>query len=96
MSATFWRMNDTPIAVMSGATRGAWRSGRYTRRSMLTFRNPMIGIVNASAARTKKMSGMTWSTGPVCPKTPPMRTTDRNAPSMKISPWAKLMSSMIP
>ena len=24
----FWRMNDTPIAVISGARRGAWRSGR--------------------------------------------------------------------
>ena len=27
-SATFWRMNDTPIAVISGASRGALRSGR--------------------------------------------------------------------
>ena len=26
--ATFCRMNDTPIAVISGASRGAWRSGR--------------------------------------------------------------------
>ena len=24
----FWRMNDTPIAVISGARRGAWRRGR--------------------------------------------------------------------
>ena len=28
MSARFWRMKDTPIAVMRGATRGALRSGR--------------------------------------------------------------------
>ena len=27
-SATFWRMNETPIAVISGARRGALRSGR--------------------------------------------------------------------
>ena len=27
-SATFWRMNDTPMAVISGARRGAFRSGR--------------------------------------------------------------------
>ena len=27
-SATFWRMNETPIAVISGARRGAFRSGR--------------------------------------------------------------------
>ena len=26
--ATFWRMNETPIAVISGASRGAFRSGR--------------------------------------------------------------------
>ena len=26
--ATFWRMNDTPMAVISGARRGALRSGR--------------------------------------------------------------------
>ena len=25
---TFWRMNETPIAVISGASRGAFRSGR--------------------------------------------------------------------
>ena len=25
---TFWRMNETPIAVISGASRGACRSGR--------------------------------------------------------------------
>ena len=25
---TFWRMNETPIAVISGARRGAERSGR--------------------------------------------------------------------
>ncbi len=25
---TFWRMNETPIAVISGASRGALRSGR--------------------------------------------------------------------
>ena len=25
---TFWRMNETPIAVISGASRGAWRRGR--------------------------------------------------------------------
>ncbi len=24
----FWRMNDTPMAVISGASRGAFRNGR--------------------------------------------------------------------
>ena len=28
MSATFCRMNDTPMAVISGASRGAFRNGR--------------------------------------------------------------------
>ncbi len=35
-------------------------------------------------------------TAPVCPMIPPRKTTDRKAPSMKMSPWAKLISSMIP
>ena len=28
ISAMFWRMNDTPMAVIRGASRGACRSGR--------------------------------------------------------------------
>ena len=35
-------------------------------------------------------------TGPLWPMIPPMKTTETNAPTMKMSPWAKLMSSMIP
>jgi hypothetical protein len=27
-SATFWRMKDIPIAVIKGASRGAWRKRR--------------------------------------------------------------------
>ena len=33
-SAEFWRKNETPSAVISGAIRGALRSGRYANRSI--------------------------------------------------------------
>jgi hypothetical protein len=65
-------------------------------RSIDTFRSPIRGIVNRSAPAIRKISsGMFW-TAPVWPMIPPMKTTAPKAPSMKMSPWAKLISSMIP
>jgi hypothetical protein len=33
-------MNDIPIAVISGASRGAFRSGRYASRSIVDVQDP--------------------------------------------------------
>ena len=35
----FWTMNDMPIAVISGARRGAWRSGLYATRSIVALKS---------------------------------------------------------
>jgi hypothetical protein len=79
--------------VISGASRGAWRRGRYANRSRLT---PISGV---SAAATS--STTTRATSEVLPQ--PKAVTPRlkvhrpmKAPSMKTSPWAKLMSWMMP
>ena len=47
---TFWRMNDTPIAVIRGASRGALRRGRYAKRSIATPSRPMTGMTMANTA----------------------------------------------
>src|ERR671935_260096 len=47
LSPTSCRMNDIPIAVISGASRGALRKGRYATRSIVALRRPQ----NAIAAR---------------------------------------------
>ena len=56
----------------------------------------MIGIVKRSAPPMSTIRSGMSSTGPVWPMIPPMKMTDTNAPIMKTSPWAKLISSMIP
>src|SRR5881397_774398 len=45
---TSWRMNDIPIAVINGASRGAFRSGRYATRSIDAFRRPQNAMQQSS------------------------------------------------
>ena len=56
MTASCWRQNDTPRALMSGAIRGArfLRSGRYANRSMTTpsAPAPTIAAANINAITT--------------------------------------------
>ncbi len=52
-------MIDTPIAVISGARRGALRSGRYATRSIVTLTRMQTGIATIRPA--------TRSTGPGVP-----------------------------
>ena len=56
---TFWRMNETPIAVISGARRGALRSGRYANRSMTTPSRPRTTIVTANVAASRTIASRT-------------------------------------
>ena len=53
----FWRMNETPMAVIRGARRGAFRSGLYARRSITTPTRPMMLIVitNVAASVTTRI-----------------------------------------
>ena len=45
---TFWRMNEKPTAVISGASFGALRNGRYPTRSIIALRTPQTTIVMTS------------------------------------------------
>ncbi len=41
-------MNDIPIAVISGASRGAPRNGRYATRSIVALSTPQAAIATSS------------------------------------------------
>ncbi len=87
-------MNDTPMAVMRGASRVDRRSGRYATRSMATLRAAVVSIV-----RTKTSGSRVTSCQPVSVFVTPSsvnQAREMKRPSMKTSPWAKLMSSMMP
>src|SRR3954451_22627239 len=47
-SATSWRMNDIPMAVINGASRGAPRNGRYAMYSIVAFSTPQMTIAATS------------------------------------------------
>ena len=51
-SPMFWRMNETPMAVISGASRGAPRRGRYATTSIVVLIAPHIAITIAGVAYT--------------------------------------------
>ncbi len=90
----FSRMNDMPIAVISGARRGALRSRRYASRSMTTPVSPHSSIETRMVSSATPISGSPCSS----PETPSSErvASEKNVPSVYTSPWAKLMSSMIP
>ncbi len=85
-------MIDTPIAVISGASRGALRSGRYAMRSIATLTKMQTGI---AAARPT-----TSSTGPGVPGAivcrPAIVAYAVSAPTISTSPCAKLIRFRMP
>ncbi len=56
ISATSSRMNDIPIAVISGTSRGALRSGLYATRSIEALRRAQPAIAITSATRIAGIS----------------------------------------
>jgi hypothetical protein len=85
--------SDTPSALMSGAMRGARRSGRYANRSIATPRNPQPTIA-ASNMRTIRIQ--TATLGSCAPPSQPRTPQPMNAPTMSTSPCARLSSFRIP
>ena len=86
-------MNDTPMAEMSGASRGAFRRRRYAIRSASMFRTPQKTI----AARIAAMSASHGVSAAPPSRPRAARTVSAtNVPSMNRSPCEKLISSMIP
>ena len=92
---TFWRMNDIPIAVISGASRGACRSGRYATRSIPVLRAAQNAIAQrsvTSSAGIRVESEFESSS----PNHPTATENVTHEPSMNTSPLAKLISSRMP
>jgi hypothetical protein len=87
-------MNEKPTAVIRGASLGALRNGRYATRSIITLSVPDAII---ATTRMRRRPG-TSPNVPVATVNPsvPYRPAATNEPIMKTSPWAKLISSMIP
>jgi hypothetical protein len=78
-SALFWRKNDTPSALISGAILGAFLKGRYANRSITTPRRPQPMIAATNIAATATQAPTEGLTGPprACKAYQPM-----NAPIM--------------
>jgi hypothetical protein len=89
-----WRKNDTPIAEISGMSRGAVRSGRYAARSTTTASPPLTAMPATRTSGRTTIHGRPSSRP--APLSPSMISTPTNAPTMKISEWAKLMNSSTP
>ena len=53
-------MKLTPIAVISGASRGAPRSGRYATNSIVALIEPQASIARISVAKTIGIVTMPW------------------------------------
>ena len=87
-------MKEKPTAVIRGASLGAALSGRYPTLSIITFSEPLTSIATTSVTSSPATSAAVPVSG-VRPSVP-HSANDVNAPIMKISPWAKLISSMIP
>ncbi len=88
------RKNDIPMAVISGARRGALRSGRYATRSIATLIPPMTSITTGNT--TSKARRLMTVKVPSVIANNPRRVVPMYAPSVNTSPWAKLISSMMP
>ena len=84
-----------PTAVISGASLGADLSGLYATRSIITFRVPLVSIATINDASNPTIRGMV-AVASVSPMTPQNQAAVTSEPIMKTSPWAKLISSMIP
>src|SRR4051812_6543255 len=87
-------MNENPTAVIRGASLGALRSGRYATRAILTLRHPqqIIARVRVSSRPETRANPPVAIVRPSAPKS----AYDANEPIMNRSPWAKLISSMMP
>jgi hypothetical protein len=84
---------DMPIAEMSGARRGASRKGRYAIFSIVA---PYAAQIAPAAITVMRMeSGSDIAVTPVAVRKP-SRMMPRYAPSIYISPCAKLISSSMP
>ena len=87
-------MKLTPIAVISGARRGALRNGLYAMRSIDALSSPHASIVSTRVASAIGIVTAPW---PWCRlKKCVLIVIVNMPPSMNTSPCAKLISSRMP
>ena len=92
---TFCRMNEKPTAVISGASLGALRSGLYATRSIITLSVPQHDHRDEQDHEQAEDQAQQRRSSTVSPIVP-IKEKATKLPIMKRSPWAKLMSSMMP
>ncbi len=83
-----------PMAVINGARRGALRKGRYAMRSMVMLMPPMISITTGNT--TTMAIRLTAVNDPSSMAKKPRIAALMYPPIVNTSPWAKLISSMMP
>ena len=88
-------MNDIPIAVISGASRGAPRNGLYATNSIVAFSTPQMTIAATSVTR---IAGTSEPIDALVLEAEDevMNVAEIIPPSMNTSPCAKLISSRMP
>ena len=90
------------MAVMRTASLGEFLKGLYATRSIPTPMSPHAAIATTSAKRTPKIfirvppSPVIGAKNCRPTKVPESTVMPTKEPIMKLSPWAKLMSSMMP
>ena len=78
-----------PIAVISGARRGALRSGRYATFSIVKFSSEQTTIAASRLTISSSQPG-------IVPARPTATVQLVSAPTISTSPWAKLIRLMMP
>ena len=91
----FETMNDIPTAVISGVSRGAFRSGRYAIRSIVAFTRANSGMVIASVTMIPPITARLLES-PVSPSTERSTVLATSPDSENTSPCAKLISWRMP
>jgi hypothetical protein len=88
----FWRNNETPIAVISTLSRGAFRSGRYASRSIVTPSAAQIAIVPSNTSGNANTGDAPLASQPAAPAI----VNASQPPHATMSECAKLMNRRMP
>ena len=89
-------MKETPIAVISGASRGALRRRRYAMRSIARVERRRRTPSPTNSVSSNATRGDEPGLRAVEAEWVPATVTLNIVPHMNTSPWAKLISSMMP
>ena len=88
----FCNTSDMPIALISGASRNEPRNGRYATRSIVQPYSPAMAAANTSVST----SAIGTDVMPKTNASSSSEMSERKAPTMNTSPWAKLIMPMMP